>query len=102
MMIKTGLNDIDIEKIKTIFKMHKEIEKVVLYGSRAKGTYKPASDIDLVLVGEDLNLTIQQAVESGLEDLLLPFKFDISIYQQIENKELINQIERVGKVFYKE
>jgi type I restriction enzyme S subunit len=100
MMGTTGLNDTDIEKIRAVFKLHKEIEKAVLYGSRAKGTYKPASDIDLVLVGDALNLTIQQAIENELDDLLLPYKFDVSLFQQIENKELISHIERVGAVFF--
>ncbi len=95
-----GLNDTDIEKIRAVFSLHKELEKVVLYGSRAKGTYKPASDIDLVLVGDDLNLTIQQAIENELDDLLLPYKFDVSLFHQIENMELVNHIERVGKVFF--
>ena len=95
-----GLNDTDIEKIRAVFSLHKELEKVVLYGSRAKGTYKPASDIDLVLVGDDLNLTIQQAIENELDDLLLPYKFDVFLFHQIENMELVNHIERVGKVFF--
>lgn len=100
MMGTTGLNDTDIEKIRAVFKLHKEIEKAFLYGSRAKGTYKPASDIDLVLFGDALNLTIQQAIENELDDLLLPYKFDVSLFQQIENKELISHIERVGSVFF--
>jgi predicted nucleotidyltransferase len=100
MMGTIGLNDTDIEKIRAIFSLHKELEKVVLYGSRAKGTYKPASDIDLVLVGDDLNLTIHQAIENELDDLLLPYKFDVSLFCQIENKELIHHIERVGIVFF--
>ena len=49
-MENTGLNNTDVEKIKTLFDLYPEIEKVILYGSRAKGTFKPASDIDLTLV----------------------------------------------------
>ena len=100
MMGTIGLNDTDIEKIRAVFSLHKELEKVVLYGSRAKGTYKPASDIDLVLVGDDLNLTIQQAIENELDDLLLPYKFDVSLFFFFENMELVNHIVSVGKVFF--
>ena len=95
-----GLNNIDIEKIQSVFALHSEVEKVILYGSRAKGTFKPASDIDLTLVGKKLNLTIQQKIENELDDLLLPYKFDISIYHQIANNELVEHIERVGKLFF--
>lgn len=99
-MINTGLNNSDIEKIQNVFALYSQVEKVILYGSRAKGTYKPASDIDLTLVGTKLDLSIQQKIESKLDDLMLPYKFDISIYHQISNKELIEHIERVGKAFF--
>jgi predicted nucleotidyltransferase len=87
-MINTGLN------------LHPEIEKAILFGSRAKGNYKPASDIDLTLVGDDLTLTIQQTIENELDDLLLPYKFDISIYHTISSKELLDHIERIGQLFF--
>lgn len=100
MIENTGLSDIEIEKIKTVFAAHPEIEHAILYGSRAKGTYRSASDIDITLVGKNLNLTIQQSVENQLDDLLLPYKFDVSIFHQIENKDLIQHIERVGKTIF--
>ena len=95
-----GLEITDIKKIQTVFLLHPEVEKVILYGSRAKGNFKPASDIDLVLLGTNLNLTIQQQIESELDYLLLPYKIDLSLYQQISNVELIEHIKRVGKVFF--
>ena len=99
-MINTGLSDVDIKKIQVVFMSYTEVEKVILYGSRAKGTYKPASDIDITLVGENLNLTIQQKIENDLDDLMLPYKFDISIYYHISNNDLIDHISRVGQPFY--
>ncbi len=45
----TGLNAHDTEKIRAIFKKFPQIDKVILYGSRAMGTYKPGSDIDIRL-----------------------------------------------------
>jgi predicted nucleotidyltransferase len=73
---------------------------VVIYGSRAKGTFKPASDIDLTLLGEKLNLTIQYKIENDLDDLMLPYLFDISIFNQISNTDLVEHINRVGIVFF--
>lgn len=99
-MTNTGLNNDVIEKIQGVFALHSEVDEAVLYGSRAKGTYKPASDIDLTLIGTSLDLTIQQKIENELDDLLLPYKFDLSIYHQITNKDLIDHIERVGKPFF--
>lgn len=99
-MINTGLNNSDIKKIQSVLNLHSEIEKAILFGSRAKGNYKPASDIDLTLVGNNLTLTIQQKIENELDDLLLPYKFDISIYHTITSNELVTHIERVGQLFF--
>ena len=96
---KLGLKSNEIEKIQMIFKNHSEIEKVIIYGSRAKGNYKPYSDIDISLIG-NINLTLQNKIELELDDLLLPYKFDISIFYKIENKELVDHINRVGKTIY--
>ncbi len=94
-----GLEPGEVEKIQMILSNHPEIDKAIVYGSRAKGNYKPYSDIDISLVG-NINLTLQQKIEVELDDLLLPYKFDISIYNQIENQELIEHIGRVGKEIY--
>lgn len=100
-MINTGLNNLDIKKIQSVFKLHPEIEKAILFGSRAKGNYKAASDIDLTLVGTTLTLSLQQEIENELDDLLLPYKFDISIYHTINSTELLDHINRVGQLFFK-
>lgn len=97
--MKFGLKESDIELIKKVFSNYPEVEKVILYGSRAKGTYKPASDIDLTLLGDKLNLTTLQKIEIDLDDLLLPYFFDVSIFNQISNPDLVEHIERVGVNF---
>jgi len=95
-----GLKMVDIERISAIFHTYPEIKKVILYGSRAKGNYKPFSDIDLTLIGSEITLDIQNKVENDLDDLLLPYKIDLSLYHSITNKDLTEHINRVGKVFY--
>ncbi len=105
MILKSTLQDIglktaDIDKIHQVFRSYPEIQKAILFGSRAKGNFKPFSDIDITLVGVELNLTIQQRIENELEDLLIPYKFDLSIFDRIESAELVEHIKRVGKEFY--
>lgn len=95
-----GLSTETIVEIITIFSKYPEVEEVVLYGSRAKGTFKAGSDIDLTLKGENLKLHILNKISQDLDDLLLPYSFDISIYHQISNPDLIEHIERVGVLFY--
>ncbi len=95
-----GLKTETIEKIHDIFKRYDEIEAAILYGSRAKGNFKPGSDIDLTLIGKGLNLTVLNKISLELDDLLLPFTFDLSLYHHIKQPDLIDHIRRVGKVFY--
>lgn len=98
---KYGLKEFELAKLLTIFKDFKEIEKVILFGSRAKGNYKAASDIDLTLVGKNLNLTILQKLENDLDDLLFPYKFDIILFDKISSTELLEHIDQVGVEIFK-
>ncbi len=96
-----GLSRADIESIQKVLQRHPKIEKVILYGSRAKGTFKPGSDIDLTLVAVDSELSELLQIENELDDLNLPYKIDLSLFHKIENSNLIDHILRVGKIFYK-
>lgn len=71
-----------------------------MYGSRAMGSFKPASDIDLALIGKNIDLSLQNKIELELDDLMLPYKFDISVFQKISNPKLLDHINRVGRGIY--
>ncbi|GHV25494.1 hypothetical protein FACS189498_3770 [Spirochaetia bacterium] len=94
-----GLKDETIEKIRAVFDSHQDVEQAILYGSRAKGNYKPYSDIDLTLKG-NLDLSKKWQIENELDDLLLPYKVDMSIFSQIDNPDVVSHIARVGQIFY--
>lgn len=96
-----GLKDEHINKMLSVFVNYSEIDKVILYGSRAKGDFRNGSDIDLSLVGDELNSDILSRLESDFDDLLLPYKIDISIFNKIDNLDLISRINRIGVVLYK-
>ena len=96
-----GLKNSDLEKIVAIMKDNEVVEEVLLFGSRAKGNYKNGSDVDLALKGK-LNFTITAHIGFLLnEETNMPYKFDVIDYQSIQNKELIEHINRVGVVLYK-
>jgi len=61
----------------------------------------PGSDVDITLKGENLKLKLLNKISLDIDDLLLPYSFDISIFQQITIPDLIEHIERFGKVFYR-
>ena len=95
-----GLSAATLEQICTTLARFPQVEKGVLYGSRTKGNSKPCSDIDLTLRGEGLTLSLLGDIDMALDDLLLPFEMDLSIYDQLGHAELLAHIDRVGRVIY--
>jgi len=98
--MKYGLSSITIEKLKLLFFKYNSIEKVILYGSRAKGNYREGSDIDLTIKGDNIDSSDLINIKSEIDDLLLAYKVDLSIYTHLTNNDLKNHILRVGKLFY--
>lgn len=96
-----GLKPKTIQAVNSIFEKFPDIEAAVIYGSRAKGNYRNGSDIDLTIKGESLDLSLLFRIETELDDLLLPYNIDLSIFHKIDNQKLIEHIERNGLVFYK-
>lgn len=95
-----GLSDETLTRIHGVLETHPEVERVMLYGSRAKGGFRAGSDIDLCLIAPSLSLTQQLQIESELDDLLLPYKIDLSRMHTLDNPALIDHIRRVGVTFY--
>lgn len=95
-----GLGADTIKKMQDVFARYPQIHNVILYGSRAKGTYHPGSDIDLTLQGYRLDLHILATIHHDLDDLLMPYTVDLSLLDTIEDKDLLDHIKRVGIDFY--
>ncbi|MDA3942284.1 MAG: nucleotidyltransferase domain-containing protein [Bacteroidetes bacterium] len=94
--LNVGLNINDLESIRRVIKSFPKIEDAVLFGSRAKGTYSNGSDIDIALKGGNMLLNDMLDLSNALEELLLPYKFDLIIYDRITESALIDHINRVG------
>jgi predicted nucleotidyltransferase len=92
------LNQLIINQIISILKQNKKVIKVILFGSRAKGTAKTGSDIDLALVGEEITFRDLCQLGVKLETLDLPNKIDLVDYNSITNLELKSHIDRVGVI----
>lgn len=96
----SGLSKVVEDKIKSVFERYINIETAVLYGSRAMGSNRENSDIDITIKG-NIEFSELLKIESQLDELLLPYKIDLSVYNSLSNKELIDHINRAGKIFYK-
>jgi len=90
------LQEKTITEILRILKLNPKVNDVILFGSRAKGTEKQGSDIDLALVGEDIQFRDICQLANNLEDLDLPYKIDLVVYDSSLSSELKSHIDRVG------
>jgi predicted nucleotidyltransferase len=95
-----GLTLKELEILKDVFKKFDEIKEVILFGSRALGTHKTASDIDLAIKGNvDIN-TLSKLKYTLEEDTNLPYFFDVVIYENLDNLELKTHIDEFGKIIW--
>ena len=95
-----GLSKMQLQLILGVINNFEEIEKALIFGSRAKGTNRPGSDIDLALIGDKLNSLLVNRVSSALDDLPLPYMFDLINYHEINNEFLKKKVDDEGKLFY--
>ena len=98
--MRYGLSDISASQISKVLASVPAIERAVLYGSRARGNYREGSDIDMTLEGPSLTFSDLCLVCNLLDELMLPYHFDLSIKRYIINDALLNNINAEGCIFY--
>ena len=102
-MNEFGLSDKSMEIIRGIYSQFPQIESVILYGSRAKGNFKPGSDIDMTIVADPtFDFSSLAKVNAMFHESSLPYLYDISDFSKLTNQDLIEHIKRCGKVIYGE
>ena len=99
--VSHGLPAAAVAKIQGVLATFPAIEQATLYGSRALGQHQPGSDIDLTLAGDGLDGRTLASLDGALDDLLLPWRFDLSVQSSLQSPELIDHIQRVGTLFYR-
>ncbi|WP_319559813.1 nucleotidyltransferase domain-containing protein [Marispirochaeta sp.] len=94
--VDTGLQDAEVKRILAVFRRNPKIREILLFGSRAKGNYQKGSDIDIALSADGLGIGELLQIKSQLDDLMLPYKIDVVVYEDIQNRNLREHIDRVG------
>jgi predicted nucleotidyltransferase len=95
-----GLSADTVARITSVLVHFPDVEKAVLYGSRAQGNYRRGSDIDITLFGDGLTDNVMSRIYWALDDLLLPYKIDLSLFSGLKEPALLDHIRRVGIVLY--
>lgn len=99
--MKYGLSTSELAEIINVFRQASLVEKAVLFGSRAKGNYRPGSDIDLAVYGKNILFDDFLTLKVKLDELDILQKIDLVKFESIENAEFIDHINRVGITLYK-
>ncbi len=95
-----GLPPASLLALQTVLARHPGVLHADIYGSRAKGNFRPGSDIDLTLFGDALTNEDLLRIDREMDALDLPYKIDLSLFAHIEDSALRAHIERVGQVLY--
>ena len=95
-----GLEDNELKLMSDTFAKTANLKQVILYGSRAKGNYRPFSDVDITLIGDRLNDDDLADVVYRLSESSLPYFCDVSLFSKLQNPALIDHIKRCGKIIY--
>ncbi|OGR03913.1 MAG: hypothetical protein A2511_08280 [Deltaproteobacteria bacterium RIFOXYD12_FULL_50_9] len=95
-----GLTDRDMQTMLDIFIKYPEVQTVFVFGSRAKQTHKPGSDIDLAIMNAGVRETVISKIKGDFDESSLPYTVDLVNYPVLNHAELKNHIDRVGVLFY--
>ena len=96
-----GLSKKELDEITQVFRTFPDIQEAVLFGSRATGTFKPGSDVDIALKGQVTLQTLARIKALLEEESSLPYLFDIVGYRAIETLALKEHIDKHGKLIYR-
>lgn len=100
--MKYGLSEKQLQEIVNTIAQFQEIEEAVIFGSRATGKHKKASDVDIALKGEKVSAALAARLKFIFEeDTYLPFFFDCVAYLSINNENLKKEINEKGWVIYR-
>lgn len=96
-----GLNKSLLAQIIKIILSYKEVEKIVLFGSRAKDTFSQISDIDIAIFAKDWSDRDINIIKHRLdEEVKIPLKFDVMNFYSLSKKSLKQSILKDGRIIY--
>lgn len=97
-----GLQERYYKIIEDILKRYRDVHKVLVYGSRAKGNHTDRSDLDLVIVDGKIDRHTLGNILMDINESDFPYTVDLQVMDNIRNEDLKAHINRVGKIFFEQ
>jgi predicted nucleotidyltransferase len=82
-----GLSETVYIKITGLIRQFPEFKKVLIFGSRARGSFKEGSDIDLAVSGKKITYKDLRKFKIAYDNLNIPYQLDLVHYETIDNPE---------------
>jgi uncharacterized protein len=98
----TGISQRFISELQNFCLKNEHIEKMVLFGSRARGGYHRSSDIDLAVFTKNCSHTQQNLIEQAIKDMSTPLKIDVVFIDRLKKEKLIFNIREEGVIVYEQ
>lgn len=95
-----GLKETHRQAIIALIAADPRVERAVLFGSRAMGTFSSASDVDIALFGDSLTLDDLASLAERISELTIPQQADLLLYHRVKSRELLTHIAQHGVEWY--
>ncbi len=95
-----GLTDRDMTTLHDILRRYPDVQQVCIFGSRAKGTFKHGSDIDLAVMNPDVSDAIIRRIKADCDDSSLPYMVDVLHFAALTDNAVKDHVMRVGVLFF--
>lgn len=97
--MNSGLSSSELDGLCQVLQSFPSVQEAVLFGSRATGTFRAGSDVDLAVKGgSDSDVILLSATLN--EETTLPYFFDVVAHDEIKNQDLLEHIARVGVTIF--
>jgi len=94
-----GIQEKSFKIIKEILEKNINIEKKVIFGSRATGKHRVSSDIDIAIYGKNITFNDISRILGEIDESDIVYKVDIVHYESLNNEKLKENINKEGVEF---
>jgi len=95
-----GLSAAILDELRLVFSRFSAVDRVLIYGSRARGDFRPGSDIDLLVLAPTMAAPELARLWMALDDLPIIFRLDVSLCQEVDNPKLMRNMLADGVTLY--